>query len=40
MEAINNQNLNEEFNLTDEELFARIDNSTVTAEKITAPRYS
>jgi oligopeptide transport system permease protein len=40
MEAINNQNLNEEFNLTDEELFARIDNSTVTSEKITAPRYS
>jgi len=40
MEVINTENLNEEFNMTDEELFARVDNSTVTSEKITAPRYS
>ncbi|MGM9970008.1 MAG: ABC transporter permease [Anaeroplasma sp.] len=30
----------EEFNLTDEELFQRVDNSSITSEKITAPRYS
>ena len=29
-----------EFNLSDEELFSRIDNSSVNSEKITAPRYS
>ncbi len=40
MENVNEMNLNEEFNMTDEELFARVDNSTVTSEKITAPRYS
>lgn len=36
----NNLSLNEEFNMSDEELFSRVDNSTVTSEKITAPRYS
>ena len=30
----------EEFNMTNEELFSRIDNSVVNSEKITAPRYS
>ena len=30
----------EEFNLTDEELFQRVDNSSISSEKITAPRYS
>ncbi len=29
-----------EFNLSDEELFSRIDNSAISSEKITAPRYS
>ncbi len=32
--------LEEEFNLTEDELFSRIDNSTINSEKITAPRYS
>ena len=37
-----NQNLVDlgEFGLTDEELFAHVDNNAVDAEKITAPRYS
>ena len=30
----------DEFNLSNEELFARVDNSLATSEKITAPRYS
>lgn len=30
----------EEFNMTNEELFSRIDNSVINSEKITAPRYS
>ena len=32
--------LEEEFNLTEDELFSRIDNSSINSEKITAPRYS
>ena len=30
----------EQFNMSDEELFARVDNSGMESEKITAPRYS
>lgn len=30
----------DEFNLSNEELFSRVDNSLATSEKITAPRYS
>lgn len=30
----------EEFNMSDEELFSRVDNNTLDSEKITAPRYS
>lgn len=30
----------QEFNMTDEELFSRVDNNSVDSEKITAPRYS
>ncbi len=33
-------NLNERFDMTDEELFARVDHSDLESEKITAPRYS
>ncbi len=32
--------LEQEFNLSEAELFSRIDNSTINSEKITAPRYS
>ena len=30
----------DEFNMSDEELFSRVDNNSVDSEKITAPRYS
>ncbi len=30
----------EEFNMSEEELFSRVDNNTLDSEKITAPRYS
>lgn len=30
----------QEFNMSDEELFARVDNNSIDSEKITAPRYS
>ena len=30
----------DEFNLSDEELFARVDHDSLESEKITAPRYS
>ena len=30
----------EELNMSEEELFARVDNDTLSSEKITAPRYS
>lgn len=32
--------MEEEFNLSDEELFSRVDSSSISSEKITAPRYS
>ena len=34
------EDLNKKYNLTDEELFARVSNDAFAAEKITAPRYS
>ncbi len=41
MEAIVNEKIDlNEFNLSDEELFSRVDNSLASSEKITAPRYS
>ena len=30
----------DEFNLSEEELFSRVDNDSLASEKITAPRYS